>query len=342
MRTSVGTTERQLNLLSVLLKARAPLDWDTLSQIEGYNDDETPLRSRQKRLERDLKALEASGLKIIRHSVFTRSEYEIDRGACLLPSLSISDEQRLLMYRIGMAYLEDDDAGPFKSHLSSALLKLQAGAGSEGLPARLPRTFVRRTLHRRRGESAQLEAIGAALLERRRVQFSYAARSGKGTEKRTVAPYALVSRRGGWYLVGFDVDRGAERTFRLSRMRGKVAAANPRAKGPEYEVPAGYDPERSFSADVFGRGENAFKDVRIKFDAEVGFVIENEFAGIYEIKAHRDGSVTLNLPQAYPGELLGYLGEFPGHWEVQHPPELRKLVVQRLKASLSAMDRRSR
>ncbi|MCA8914464.1 MAG: WYL domain-containing protein [Planctomycetes bacterium] len=342
MRTSVGTTERQLNLLSALLKAREPLAWDRIVQIEGYNDPATPIRSRQKRFERDLKALEASGLKIVRQKDFKHAAYEIDRGACLLPALGLSDEQRLLMYRVGMAYLEDDDAGPLKTHLSSALMKLQAGAGSDGLPARLPRTFVRRTLNRRRGESAQLEAIGAALLERRRVSFQYAGRGGKGSEKRTVAPYALVSRRGGWYLVGHDVDRDAERTFRLSRIRGKVTPANPRANQPEYEVPAGYDPERSFSAEVFGSGENAFKDVRIRFDAEVGFVIENEFAGIYETRTRRDGAVTLCLPQAYPGELLGYLGEFPGHWEVLHPPELRKLIVDRLKASLKTLGGRAR
>ena len=309
------------------------MGWDQLVLIEGYNDLATPLRSRQKRFERDLKAFEAAGLSVHRELDGLRSTYELDRGACLLPSLNIAMDQRLLMYRIGMGYLEKGDAGPFKSNLSSALLKLQAGAGSDGLPARLPSTFVRRTLNRRGSESKQLEAIGAALLQRRLVKFTYTAREG-AAEKRTVAPYALVSRRGGWYLVGLDEARKAERTFRLSRIRGNVTLADPRAKVPQYVIPTGYDPEKSFSAEVFGRGENAFKDARIRFDSEVAFVIQNEFAGIYEIKPHRDGAVTLKLPQAFPGELFAYLGEFPGHWQVEHPPALRKLVVTRLKAAL--------
>ncbi|MCA8911222.1 MAG: WYL domain-containing protein [Planctomycetes bacterium] len=342
MSISIGPTERQLNLLSTLLRARAPLTWHEIARIEGYNDEATALRSRQKRFERDLKALEDTGLKVRRETDGTRPHYEIDRGACLLPSLPLTPEQRLLMFRIGMSYLEHDDAGPFGKHLSSALLKLQAGAGRGGLPAELPRTFVRRSLNRRPAESNRLAVIGEALLERRRVKFSYEARGRKGAETRAVAPYGLVSRRGGWYLVGYDVGRKGVRTFRLSRIRGAVSLFSPREKAPEYDVPTDFDAESAFSTEVFGRGDNAFKDVRIRFDAEVAFVVENEFAGIYEIKQRKDGSVTLHLPQAYPEELLRYLGEFPGHWEVQRPPELRELVVKRLKASLKTLEGRSR
>lgn len=339
MAGSVGSTERQLNLLSTLLKARAPLGWAELARIEGYNDDDTPLRSRQKRFERDLKALEATGLKVTRQSVHSRPVYELDRGACLLPALNLSAEQRLLLYRIGMAYLDDDAGGPLSHSLSSALMKLQAGAGSDGLPAELPRTFVRRTLNRRPAEAACLQVIGPALLERRRVTFNYAGRGRGADTNRVVAPYALVARRGGWYMVGYDIERKAERTFRLSRIRGAVTLATPRARAPEYEVPTDFDPERSFSTELFGRGENAFTDVRIAFDAEVGFIVENEFGGMYQISTRKDGSVILHLPQAYPDELLRYLGEFPGHWQVQHPPALRKLVVERLKGALGKAGR---
>jgi proteasome accessory factor B len=337
----IGPTERQLNLLSAFLKAREPLTWDEIVRIEGYSDEETSVRSRQKRFERDLKALEKAGLKTVRKMNGTRPYYEIDRGACLLPSLNLTPEQRLLMFRIGMGYLEGEGAGPLQKHLSSALLKLQAGAGRAGLPAELPRTFVKRSLNRRPGESTRLGSIGEALLDRRRVSFSYEAR-GKQPAVRNVAPWALVSRRGGWYLIGYDLDRKAERTFRLSRIRGAVTRLTPGEPAPEYEIPTGFDPERSFSAEVFGTGENAFQDVRIRFDAEVAFVVENEFAGIYEIKRRKDGSIVLHLPQAYPEELLRYLGEFPGHWEVQKPKELRELVVQRLKKSLKQLGKGAR
>lgn len=340
MATGIGQTERQLNLLSTFLKAREPLSWKEIARIEGYNDDAAP-RSRQKRFERDIKALERAGLKVARIRDGTLVSYEIDRGACLLPPVNLSHEQRLLMFRIGMGYLEGEGAGPLRKHLSSALLKLQAGAGQDGLPAELPRGFVKRSLNRRPGESQRLGDIGGALLDRRRVTFTYQPR-GKKPATRGVAPYALVSRRGGWYLIGYDLDRKAERTFRLSRIRGRVSLATPQRPAPEYDIPTDFDPEKSFSAQVFGTGEHAFRDVRIRFDAEVAFVVRNEFEGIYEIDRHRDGSITLHLPQAFPEELLRYLGEFPGHWEVRKPRALRELVVDRLRQSLKQTARRTR
>jgi predicted DNA-binding transcriptional regulator YafY len=332
MAVAIGATERQLNLLGALLKAGVPVAWPDIARIEGYNDTDTGMRSRQKRFERDLKALESSGLKVIRSHDGARPYYQLDRGACLLPALNLTPDQRVLMYRIGLAYLEGDGAGPLHGNLSGALLKLLAGSGRAGLPAVLPRTFVKRTLNRRPAERARLSKVGDALVERRRIRFRYQAREG-GSSLRVVAPYALVSRRGGWYLIGLDETRAAVRTFRLSRFRGEVGFVK-RTDGPEYEVPSDFDPEASFAADVFGGGADAFKDVRIRFDAQVAFIIENEFGGIYNLKKGRDGAVTLHLPQAYAGELFAYLGEFAGHWEVQHPPDLRKLVVQRLKAAL--------
>lgn len=336
MSISIGGTERQLNLLSALLKSATPISWLEVSRIEGYSDEGTSTRSRQKRFERDLKSLEAAGLAIERTHDGLRPFYQINRSACLLPALDLTPDQRLLMYRIGLAYLDGGDAGPLRNHLSGALLKLQAGAGGEALPAVLPRTFVRRTLNRRPGESAKLSVVGDALIERRRIRFKYKSRAGSA-ETRTVAPYSLVSRRGGWYLLGLDENRNAVRTFRLSRMRGNVSPATRKA-GAEYEIPGEFDPEASFSADLFSGGEHAFKDVRIRFDADVGFIVENEFSGIYKLNSHKDGAVTLHLPHAYPGELFGYLGEFPGHWEIQHPRELRKLVVTRLRESLRTLE----
>ncbi|MBZ0138003.1 MAG: WYL domain-containing protein [Planctomycetes bacterium] len=338
MRISLGTTERQLNLLSALLKSGVPISWPDVARIDGYNDVEGNLRSRQKRFERDLKALENAGLKVERTHDGLRPYYQLNRAACLLPPIDLTPDHRVLMYRIGLAYLDGDAAGPLGRHLSGALLKLQAGAGGAALPAKLPRTFVRRTLHRRPGEGTRLTAIGDALIARHRVRFKYQGRGGE-PGLRVVAPYALVSRRGGWYLVGNDETRGAVRTFRLSRIRGAVTAVS-RGTTPEYEIPEGFDPENSFSADIFSSGKDACRDVRILFDAEVAFIVENEFAGVYSADRHKDGSVTLHLPHAYPGELFSYLGEFPGHWEVLGPPALRRLVVQRLKESLTALEGR--
>lgn len=328
---AVNSTERQVNLVSTLLKARVPLSWDDIACIEGY-DDKAALRTRRKRFERDLHSLREVGLDVIRSGDTFHASYEIDRGACLLPTLDLSRDQRLLLYRVGIAYLEGGGAGPLGEHLANAIMKLQAGAGS-GLPARLPQGFIKRTLLRRPGETERFKAVGDALLTRRRVKFKYSARAANRAAPRVVEPWALVSRRGGWYLVGRDTDRNDVRTFRLSRIQGQVTTTRQSA-GPQYEIPDGFDSETAFSTEAFGRGEGAYKDVRIVFDADVAFVVENEFEGACPITRKRDGSVVLHLPQAYPDELLRYLGEFPGHWQVQAPAPLRALIADRLKDAL--------
>jgi proteasome accessory factor B len=59
---------------------------------------------------------------------------------------------------------------------------------------------------------------------------------------REVEPWGLVNARGVWYLVGLDKDRGAERTFRLSRIVGAVAAVG---RAGTVTIPADIDLQRS-------------------------------------------------------------------------------------------------
>lgn len=333
MDDDVSRTERQLNLVSALLKAREALSWADIQKIGGYNAN-LPKRSLQKRFERDVHDLREIGL-VVSTEALPRGErqYSLDRGSCLLAPLKLTPEQRLLLFRVGVSYLEGGDAGPLRDHLSRALVKLQAGSGIQALPEQLPQAFLRRSLHRRHAEARHLETIGLALIERRRVVFDYE-RPGARRLTRTVAPYSLVARRGGWYLVAYDHERKSARTFKLARIRGQVSFPR-NSRAHEFEVPAGFDSEASFSSEPFGAGAGTVKNVRVRFSSDVAFVVENEFAGTHEIERDAQG-ITLCLPQAYPFELLRYLSEFAGHWEVVSPPELRALVIAELKQALEA------
>src|SRR5919106_3991 len=57
-----------------------------------------------------------------------------------------------------------------------------------------------------------------------------------------LAPYALVNRRGTWYVVGHDAGRDAQRSFRVSRIESDIRKLRPTSRGPDFEVPAGFDP----------------------------------------------------------------------------------------------------
>lgn len=70
------------------------------------------------------------------------------------------------------------------------------------------------------------------------VSFTYT--SASGTQERAVEPWRLVLRGRALYLWGLDLDRGAPRLFRLSRMTGDIEMIG---EAGDVEVPAGDLPD---------------------------------------------------------------------------------------------------
>ena len=77
------------------------------------------------------------------------------------------------------------------------------------------------------------------------ITFDYRKNDGELTT-RHVQPWALKNWHGRWYLTGFDVDRGDERAFRLSRFEGAVRRK--RAGPGSYAVPTDHVPEVALEA----------------------------------------------------------------------------------------------
>ena len=87
------------------------------------------------------------------------------------------------------------------------------------------------------GEPA-FEPCYAAARDRRALEFDYQRPDEDVPARRRVQPWGVVAWHGRWYLVGLDLDRGAARVFRLSRVVG-----TPKASGPAgaFEPPADVD-----------------------------------------------------------------------------------------------------
>lgn len=324
--------ERQMNLVALLMKSSFGLSWRDVRNMDGYAEGKV-LKSRQKRFERDIHSLSATGLIIkITKRINEPALYEIDRAACLLPRLNLTSEQRMMAFQFGMAYM-DGGAGPLAEPLSQALMKLQAGGGRTGLPDWLPKAFVKRSLHRKPSESKRLDLIGRALLERKRVRFEYKNLQGE-LKKRLVEPWSLVARSGGWYLIGRDLKLKASRVFRISRIQGVVKLDKQLSTGGEYNIPDTFDPEDEFSSNAFGGSRGLFENVTVRFDKQVAFIVANEFEGVYELTERKNGNIELHLPQVWPAELLKLLGEFPGHWKILKPKALSEHIHNQLKAAL--------
>ena len=70
-----------------------------------------------------------------------------------------------------------------------------------------------------------LTAIAAACRERERLRFAYRSREDEET-RRHVEPHSLVNLGRRWYLVAWDCEREAWRTFRVDRMERPSPAAS--------------------------------------------------------------------------------------------------------------------
>lgn len=68
-------------------------------------------------------------------------------------------------------------------------------------------------------DPGMLGTLRQAVAEGRRVEIDHYSESEEGWLRREVDPWLVTNAAGAWYLVGFDLVRQAERSFRLDRVR---------------------------------------------------------------------------------------------------------------------------
>ncbi|MEZ5116711.1 MAG: WYL domain-containing protein [Candidatus Nanopelagicales bacterium] len=162
--------------------------------------------------------------------------YRIRREDYALPPVRFSAEELAVLGLAARAW-EQASLGPAAA---AALRKLEASGGGVAAPDGLGVTT------RVAPADAAFLPLSAAVRHRREVRFDYRRPGQEEVLTRRVHPWGLVSRRGRWYLVGFDLDRDAERVFRLSRI---VGTPRPVGDPGAFDLPAGVDPR-----DLVGRG----------------------------------------------------------------------------------------
>ncbi|MEZ4449580.1 MAG: WYL domain-containing protein [Nannocystaceae bacterium] len=146
--------------------------------------------------------------------------YQLGRGAELPPLVFDEDEAVAVAAALGDAALGAGGAG---DPAMRALIKLD-GLLPRRLRARasaLASSMLTLGRPRVRADPEVLVTLAAAARDRVAVTFRYEALGGAASQ-RQVEPLRLVrSGHGPWYLVAFDPGRGAWRTFRVDRVRGR-------------------------------------------------------------------------------------------------------------------------
>ncbi len=171
----------------------------------------------ERMLERDKRDLRDAGVII---DVVQRDNWHEDEHAYVLGSESLltlpgldADELRMLALAA-----EAWDKGTWHAMARGALHKLEV-FGDDLALALAPRMTVR--------ADAQLEPLRTAIRHHHAVSFEYRRPGDAVPARRHIEPWGLLSKFGGWYCVGYDLDREATRVFRTSRMVGALTTSGP-------------------------------------------------------------------------------------------------------------------
>ena len=298
--------ERLTDLVLVLLHASTPRTLDEIAHaVPGYPESRT---ARRQTFERDKRILREEGIPVVTEPVEGPEQYgyRIDPGAFYLRDLDLEpDEQAALHLAVAGVHLGDPSG-------RDALAKLGAYGVAEAAPiaALAP--------------PAGLVVLFAAVRAQAEVRFSY-----RGNE-RTVAPAVLRFHGGRWYLVGFDRERGAARTFRVDRMDGQ-----PTVGAPGSGVGAGETvPEDAPLEPWRPAGDEETESVVVRVDAVEGPRVVAEVGEQAVVERLPDGGAVLQLGVANVAVLRSWLLGLGDHAELVEPPAARDAIAAWLSSML--------
>jgi proteasome accessory factor B len=225
---SAQKTERLMNLLIMLLVQKRYVTKERIREIL-YSDSSD--EAFEKMFERDKEELRSLGVPIEVGSadpLFDDDQgYRISPAEFALPDINLTADEASVVALATKVW----EHARLAEATSEAVRKLSA-AGAELDVAALDLVQPRLS-----ADEPSFDLFLEAAQERTPVVFDYQ-RGTRPPETRHVQPWGVVRSSGRWYVVGFDTDRGDERVFRLSRVRGEVRRDGPPAS---YDIPDGTD-----------------------------------------------------------------------------------------------------
>ena len=266
---------------------------------------------------------EAGGYRYERGAAQSGSQFE-------LPGLwfNASEIHALLTMQHLMANL--DKGGLLSPHIQPLMARLNGLLGSADNTAEEVRRRVRIIgVAARRMHLAHFEAVGSALLRRKRLFITYHARGTDEVTEREVSPQRLVYYRENWYLDAWCHLRKGLRNFSVDAIQ----------KAEILEKSAREVPEKT-TDEVLGAGYGIFSGSKVQW-AKLRFTPERARWVAHEQWHPRqkgtvdsDGSYLLEIPYADDRELLMDVLKYGPDVEVIGPASLRRrareLLVQAL------------
>ena len=238
------------------------------------------------------------------------------------PTVQVS-EGELFALLVAQKALEPYRGTPFQDPLESALKKL-----SEGLKDRVllsldrlntPISFKFSGISNATLETFQL--VTRAVAQEQELHFEYKNLGSKRHQKRRTHPIHLCCVENQWYVVCWDLNRNAMRTFALVRMRKLVFP------GKRFKRPKDFDIQQHLK-DAFGVfvGQSKHK-VRVVFDAWAAQLIkEKDWHPAQEIIELDEGRIEFRIELADLFEIERWILSWGSHAKVLGPAKLKHSI----------------
>ena len=317
--------ERLINLIAALLETRRPMTADEIRQrIAGYQDQPSDDAFRRA-FERDKEELRALGipLEVVPTDPWSNQAdaYVIPRARYYLPNIDLAPEEVAALGLAAQAIVgggEDAAAGLLK-------LSVDQPEGVLAAPTFIWGADVA-------AEEPLLPPLYQAVLERRRVGFVYQPASGDAG-RRAVEPYALLHRKGHWYLTGRDVDKDAIRSFKIARVQSAVETLP-----GTFEVPPDFDVNEHVGGDAWQIGETEGEIDRafVRFDAHLRWWPEQNLPAAPKQEGPA-GAVDVEIMVSNLDVFVSWVLGFGDAVEVLAPPAARGRVIEHLDGALQTM-----
>jgi len=241
--------------------------------------------------------------------------YRLGAGAALPPLLLDDDEA--VAVAVGLRTAATGGVAGIEETSVRALVKLQ-----QVLPPRLRHrisAFQASTLGTPspgpRVDPEVLTVIACACRDHQRLEFDYQSHSGAAS-RRSTEPYRLVNHRHRWYLLAWDLERDAWRTFRVDRIAPRTPA------GPRF-TPRPVPSDREIAARIArGVGEATWRyRARIVVNAPSTHVRVRLSVPV-EVRPLGDDRCTFEPGSDHSEMLALYLGMLDADFTVVDSPEL--------------------
>jgi proteasome accessory factor B len=238
------------------------------------------------------------------------------------PTVQVTEGEMVALL-VAQKALEQYKGTPYQQQLSIAFEKLSSGLRDRisFTPDRSAMGVSFHNLGLGKTDLKVFELLSRAVLNELELEFDYQKPQSPAPVRRRIRPYHLANRENLWYLVGYDLERQAIRSFALPRV------TNPAVTKKKFARPADFSPDRYFGKTLGAFVGNGDYAIRIRFDAETAVRVRERFwHESQEATELPDGRLELTLHLGDLEEVTPWIMSWSSHAEVLEPEELRKNV----------------